>query len=212
MRGTAQQTSNFERTLFDPGTYPMTLKKIMCLWGKPTKFQPDGAPKIMFIWEYEAEGQTFELTDFLGFPKNFAYNDKSNFWKRVGEIAGVKLSSENADTVDLDLGEFIQSYDELVDHLQSKDERGNNEKAEVKGLIVGDQQLIGKQCQLVVKVWDADGKQGNEIAAVMQVGGGAGPRKPQKAAPTQAAASQQKPAAAPRAAAPAPVPAAELPY
>ena len=180
MRGLAQAQSNFERTLFDPGTYPMTPKKIMCLWGKPTQFQPDGAPKIMFIWEYEAEGQKYELTDFLGFPKNFAYNDKSNFWKRVGEIAGVKISSENAETVDLDLGDFIQSYDELVELLQTKDSKGGNEKAEVRGLTVGDQLLLGKQCQLVVKVWDANGKQGNEIAAVLQVGGGAGPLKPTK--------------------------------
>lgn len=188
MRGKAQPSSNFERTIFDPGTYSMTLKKIMCLWGKPTKFQPDGAPKIMFIWEYEADGQAYELSDFLGFPKGFAYNDKSNFWKRVGEIAGVKLSSENADTVDIDLGEFIQSYDELVEHLQGKDERGNNEKAEVQGLTVGGQQLLGKTCQLVVKVWESDGKQGNEIAAVMQMGGGAGPKRPSavKAAPAPA--------------------------
>jgi hypothetical protein len=194
MRGTAQQQNTFERTLFDPGTYPMTLKKALVMWGKPTQFQPDGAPKIMFVWEYEADGQTFELVDYLGFPKNFAFNDKSIFWKRVGEIAGTKITSENADTVDIDLGEFIQSYDELVDHLQSKDEKGNNEKAEVKGLTVGDQQLIGKTCQLVVKVWDSNGKQGNEIAAVLPMGGGAGPRKPQKQAaqPAPAPAAPQQ--------------------
>ncbi len=217
MRGTAQQQSTFERTLFDPGTYPMTLKKALVMWGKPTQFQPDGAPKIMFVWEYEADGQTFELVDYLGFPKNFAFNDKSIFWKRVGEIAGTKITSENADTVDIDLGEFIQSYDELVDHLQSKDEKGNNEKAEVKGLTVADQQLIGKTCQLVVKVWDSNGKQGNEIAAVMQVGGGTGPRKPQRQAAQPAAAPQQQaPASRPpaRPATPAPAPAIndEPPY
>lgn len=214
MKGTAQQQSNFERTVFDPGTYTMTLTKALCLWGKPTKFQPDGAPKIMFVWTYEADGQEFELTDFLGFPKNFAYNDKSNFWKRVGEIAGVKLTSDNAESVDIDLGDFIQSYDELVDHLQSKDDQGRNEKADVKALTVDGQSLLGKACQLVVKVWEADGKQGNEIAAVLQVGGGAGPRKPQRAAPTaQPAAPQSKtPPARPAPPAPTAAEKADLPF
>ena len=192
MKGLAQPQTNFERTLFDPGSYTMTLTKGLVMWGKPTKFQPEGAPKIMFVWEYEADGQTYEMVDYLGFPKNFAYNEKSNFWKRVAEIAGIKINSENAETVDLDLGEFIQTYDELVDHLQSKDERGNGEKAEVKGLSVGDQQLMGKKCELVVKVWTGDnGNQGNEIAAVMQIGGGAGPRKPQKTSAAPAAPQQQ---------------------
>ena len=187
MKGQAN-SSNFERTIFDPGTYTMTLTKALCMWGKPSQFQPDGAPKIMFIWTYEDDGQEFELADYLGFPKNFAYNDKSNFWKRVAEIAGITINSENAELVDLNLGEFIQSYAELVDHLQSVNSQGNSEKAEVKGLAVGDQQLIGKQCQLVVKIWEKDGKNGNEIAAVLQVGGGTGPRKPTKAGapkPTQ---------------------------
>lgn len=205
MKGSAQPTS-IEKTIFNPGTYDMTLKKIMCLWGKPSKFQPDGAAKIMFIWEYEVEGEKFELADYLGFPKNFAYNDKSNFWKRLGEIAGVRFSSENAETVDLDLGDFIQSYDELVDHLQTKDDQGKNEKADVRSLKVGDQSLIGKKCQLTVKVWEADGKQGNEIAAVLPIGGGAGPRKPGKAAPAPQAAPQQQARPPVRPVAPAPAP------
>ena len=193
MKGQAN-SSNFERTIFDPGTYNMTLTKALCMWGKPTQFQPDGAPKIMFVWEYEVDGQTFELPDYLGFPKNFAYNDKSNFWKRVAEIAGITINSENAELVDLDLGDFIQSYAELVEHLQSTNAQGNTEKAEVKSLTVGEQQLIGKQCQLVVKIWEKDGKSGNEIAAVLQIGGGTGPRKPQKAAPAPAAKAAPQPA------------------
>lgn len=213
MKGQAQSSSNFERTLFDPGTYTMTLTKALVLWGKATQYQPDGAPKILMVWEYESEGEKFELPDYLGFPKNFAYNDKSNFWKRVSEIAGVTINSDNAADVDLNLGEFIESYDELVDYLQTKDDRGNTAKAEVKGLSVGDQQLIGKACQLVVKVWEKDGKQGNDIAAVLPVGGGAGPRKPSKAPATQQAPQQQaKPPARPSAPAPAPAEGVDLPF
>lgn len=197
MKGQAQSSSNFERIVFDDGTYPMTLVKALIMMGKATQFQPEGAPKILMIWEYEAEGQKFELGDYLGFPKNFAYNDKSKFWKRLGEIAGVKLSSDNADTVDIDLGEFVQSYEELLDYINTKNDKGGMEKLEVKGLTVGDQQLIGKQCQLVVKTWTGDnGNTGNEIAAVMQVGGGAGPRKPQAQAKAAAPNAQQAPKAA----------------
>lgn len=215
MKGQAQNSSNFERTVFDDGTYTMTLVKALIMMGKPTQFQPEGAPKILMVWEYEAEGQKFELADFLGFPKNFAYNDKSKFWKRISEIAGVKISSENADTVDIDLGEFVQSYDELVEYINTKNDRGGLEKLEVQGLTVGDQQLMGKQCQLVVKTWDNGTSSGNEIAAVMQIGGGTGPRKPQAKAPAtqqppQAQTTSKPPA---RPAAPAPADAeADMPF
>ena len=193
MKGQAQSSSNFERTIFDEGTYQMKLVKSLVMMGKPSQYAPEGAPKIMFIWEYEVEGEKFELTDYLTFPKNFAYNDKSNFWKRVSEIAGVKIGSDNADTVDIDLGEFVQSYDELVDYINTKNDRGGLEKLEVQRLTVGNQSLMGKQCQLVVKQWrKQDGEVGgNQIAAVLQVGGGAGPRKPGAKAP----ATQQAPQA-----------------
>lgn len=194
MKGQAQSSSNFERTIFDEGTYQMKLVKILVMMGKPSQYAPEGAPKIMFVWEYEVEGEKYELTDFLTFPKNFAYNDKSNFWKRLGEIAGVKINSENADTVDIDLGEFVQTYPEMVEYINTKNDKGGLEKLEVKGLTVGDQQMLGKVCQLVVKQWRRDNGEvgGNEIAAVMQIGGGAGPRKPGKAA---APATQQVPQA-----------------
>jgi hypothetical protein len=193
MKGQAN-SSNFERTIFDPGTYNMTLAKAICMWGKPTQFQPDGAPKIMFVWKCEIEGQEYELVDYLGLPKNLAYNDKSKFWPRISEIAAVTINSDNVELFDMDLGDFIQSYAELCDHLQSTNSQGNSEKAEVKSLTVGDQQLMGKTCQLVVKIWEADGKSGNEIAAVLQIGGGTGPRKPQKAAAAPAAKSAPQPA------------------
>ncbi|WP_407540490.1 hypothetical protein Q0M94_03565 [Deinococcus radiomollis] len=203
MRGQAN-SSNFERTIFEPGQYTMTLTKALCMWGKPTQFQPEGAAKIMFVWKYEVDDQEYELVDYLGFPKNMKYNDKSNFWKRVGEIAGITIASENADLVDVDFGDFIQSYAELCDHLQSTNAQGNTEKAEVKSVTVGDQELLGKRCQLVVKVWEKDGKSGNEIAAVLQLGGGTGPRKPQKAAPAAAATRPAPQAALVSAGAPAP--------
>lgn len=193
MKANASSAGNYERTLFPEGVYPMTLKKAFVMWGKPNQYAPDGAPKIAMIWEYDdGEGGTFELMDFLTFPKNFGYNDKSNFWKRVSEIAGVVINKDNVEMVDMNLGEFIQSYDELIEHIRSTNDQGKPERADVQGLTVGDQELIGKTCQLVVKVWNNNGQEGNNIASVMQVGASQRPVKPQRTA-TPAA----KPAAAP---------------
>ena len=212
LKGQSKTSSTFERTVFDPGMYTMRLTKALVMMGKPTKFQPEGAPKILMVWEMEHEGEKFELADYLGFPKNFAYNEKSNFWKRIAEIAGVTINNENAGDVDLDLGEFIQSYDELLEHIQSVGDQGRPEKAEVKSITVNGQELLGKQCQLVVKVWTGEsGNQGNEIASVMQLGGGGGPKRP-SAAKAAAPAPQQAKPATPR---PAPAPAAataDLPF
>ncbi|MFC4426280.1 hypothetical protein [Deinococcus navajonensis] len=207
MKANAESGPTFERTVFPEGVYPMTLKKAFVMWGKPNQYAPEGAPKIAMIWEYKDEdGNPFELMDFLTFPKNFAYNDKSNFWKRVSEIAGMPINKENVGDVDLDLGEFIQSYDELIEHIRSTDSQGKAEKADVKGLTIGDQQLLGKKCQLVVKVWNNNGQEGNNIASVMQIGATQKPLKPQRQASAAQAAPQStskppaRPAPAPTAA------------
>lgn len=194
MKATAQQSSNFERTIFPEGMYPMTLKKSFVMWGKPSQYAPEGAPKIAMIWEYtDEEGATFELMDFHTFPKDFAYNDKSNFWKRLAEIAGVTITKDNVQSLDVDInfGEFIQSYDELIEHIKSSNDQGRPEKAEVLALTVSGKDMIGKQCQLVVKVWQNGDKEGNTIASVIQMGAAQKPLKPQKAAPKQQAPTKQ---------------------
>ncbi|EYB67046.1 hypothetical protein DEIPH_ctg052orf0044 [Deinococcus phoenicis] len=212
LTGQSKESSNFERTLFPEGTYDMVLDKALVLMGKPTKFQAEGAPKIMFIWKWtDDEGQDFELVDYLGFPKNMKWNEKSAFWKRAGEIAGLALNNENAGLLDLDLGEFIQSYAELVEHIQGMNDQGKPEKAEVKSLTVDGQELLGKKCRLVVGIWNNGEKEGNEIAKVMQIAAAGGPKKPMKAAPAPAAAPQQKMAPARPAPVPAPVAAGASP-
>lgn len=200
LKGQSKESSNFERTIFPEGTYDMVLDKALVMMGKPTKFQPEGAPKIMFVWKWtDDEGGEFELVDYLGFPKNMKWNEKSAFWKRAGEIAGLTFNNENAGLLDLDLGEFIQSYDELVEHIQSVNDQGKSEKAEVKSLTVDGQELLGKKCRLVVGIWNNGEKEGNEIAKVMQIAAAGGPRRPTKAAPAQAAAPAQKLMDAPKA-------------
>jgi hypothetical protein len=183
LKGQSKESSNFERTLFPEGTYDMTLDKALVMMGKPSQYAPEGAPKIMFIWKWvDEDGTEFELTDYLGFPKNMKWNEKSAFWKRAGEIAGQTFTNENAGALDMDLGEFIQSYAELVDHISSVNDQGRPEKIEVKSLTVNDIELLGVQRRLVVGVWDNGEKQGNEIAKVMQIGAAQKPVKPSRVA------------------------------
>jgi len=218
LKGQSKDSSNFERTLFPEGTYDMTLEKALVMMGKPTQYAPEGAPKIMFVWKWADEsGEEFELTDYLGFPKNMKYNEKSTFWKRAGEIAGLTLNSDNAGLLDIDLGEFITSYAELLEHITSPNDKGGTEKADVTSLTVGEQQLLGKKCRLVVGIWNNGEKEGNEIAKVMQIGAGAGgPKRPSKAAPAQATAPSQKlidaPKPAPRPSSTEPMHTADLPF
>ncbi|MDV6376464.1 hypothetical protein [Deinococcus arenicola] len=212
LQGQANAGGDYERTLFPEGLYTMTLTKAMVMWGKPSQYAPEGSPKIAMIWEYDdGEGNKFELMDYLSFPKNFGYNEKSKFWKRVGEIAGAPINKDNVGAVGLDLGEFIQSYDELIEHIRSTNDQGRAEKADVLKLTVAGQELMGKACQLVVKVWSNDGKEGNEVASVMQVGEARKPMKPAAKAPAQ---QNSKPPARPvqPAQAPAPVGAADMPF
>lgn len=191
MKGNATTTGDFEKTLFPEGVYPMRLARAFVHWGKPSKFAPEGQAKIAMIWEWaDEDGNTFELMDYLTFPKNFGYNEKSNFWKRVSEVAAVAINAQNVGDVDLDLGEFIESYEELVDHIRSTNDQGRPEKAEVKSLKVGSQELIGKSCQLVVKVWQDGDRSGNDVASVMQLGASQRPQRPQRASAPRPAAQE----------------------
>jgi hypothetical protein len=216
LKGQSKESSNFERTIFPEGTYDMTLEKALVMMGKPTQYAPEGAPKIMFVWKWtDEDGGEFELTDYLGFPKNMKYNEKSVFWKRAGEIAGLTLNNENAGLLDMDLGEFITSYDELLEHIKSNNDQGRPEKAELTSLTVDGQELLGKKCRLVVGIWNNGEKEGNEIAKVMQIGAAQRPMKPQPVTKSTAPAAQAaaRPAARPAAPAQQAAPGAdELPY
>lgn len=200
LKGQSKGSSNFERTLFPEGTYDMTLESVTVYLGKPTKYAPNGAVKVIFTWKYtDEEGETFELPHFVGFPKNIKWNEKSAFWKHIAEIAGVPHADETATATDMDFKEMIESYEELVETVNEKDERGNNCKAHFTTLTVHGKELLGKKCRLVVGIWTGeDGNQSNEIAKVMQIGTAAsGPKKGglQKAEPLMEAPKAPRPAA-----------------
>lgn len=189
---TGQRKETNDRPLWPEGVYPCKLVKAFVMRGKPTQFNKDGNIKMGFIWTFkDDEGNEFELADFVNVPKNFKYNEKSNYWKRLGEMAGITITNDNVDAVVLDLG-FIESYDELVEACDSKNDQGNLEKPSVKSLSVNGQELIGCARQLVVKIWRNDeGKEGNEITSMLAIDGPkAGPKK---AAPKGQAAPAQEP-------------------
>lgn len=190
LNGTAKPelSNTTERTLLEEGTYPATLVKAVVLMGKPSAFQPEGAPKIMLIWateEQDADGNPVEVVDYLGFPKNIAYNEKSKFWGRLGEIVGVRTNSQNAGNLGISFGALdsqITSYQALVDHINTPGDNGKTLKAPVEGLSWDGQELIGAQRTLIVKVWDNGQRQGNEIAAVIGAKKAAGKPAAQPAA------------------------------
>lgn len=191
LTGTGKAESNFERIVLEEGTYPATLTKAVVMMGKPTQFQPEGAPKILMVWAVEVEGETYEVADYLGFPKNIAYNEKSKFWAKVGEIMGVKVSSENAGQFGISFGKldsFIDSYGALIEHISTPGDNGKNEKAEVARMTWGAEDMLGVKRQLVLKIWEANGNSGNDIAAIMGAKKSGGVRKQGAAVPARQAA------------------------
>lgn len=200
LHGTAKTETNFERVVLDEGVYDAKLIKAIVLKGKPTQYQPEGAPKIMLVWEVGEGDDAVEVVDYLGFPKNLAYNEKSKFWKKLGEIVGEKISSENAARWGISFGEldnFIQSYEDLVEHINTPTDNGKTEKAEVVRMTWGPNDVLGVRRQLVLKIWESDnGNTGNDITAIMGAKKGAKP-KPKPAAAEHALPQAQGQLAAP---------------
>ena len=192
--GQPKTESNFERTLFDEGQYEMTLTKAIVMMGKPTQFAPEGAPKVMMIWETEIDGEKFEFTDFVGLPKNLKWNEKSIFWKRIAEIFGITNNNDVAIKFGIGFGKldsFIDSYDALIEHISTIGDNGKNERAEVARMTYASEDILGIKRTLILKQWDNGEKQGNEIAAIMGAKKAGGVRKPGAAKPGGLEVDQQ---------------------
>lgn len=168
-----------ERPVREEDTYTMKLGRIFCRWGKPTQWAPDGAPKIAFVWEWadEETGEVHDLADWHNFPKNFSFNEKGAFWKRIGEIVGLPITRENAPEIGIDLGESVSTFAGLLEVLQE-----SKDNLDVVSLKFGNQELIGLERRLLIGVWERDGRSGNSVEKVMQL-----KKAPlrQQAAPTQ---------------------------
>lgn len=198
-----QKAEGFERIILDEGMYDMRLVKVMAMQGKPSQFAPEGAAKIMMIWEWVDEDgshfktdddQPYALVDMLGLPKNLRYNEKSNYWKRLSGIAGQTINNDNIDMVEHDFGPFVGSYDDIVELITSPDIEKPDKlgKAPVTSIMVGGAEQIGKICRLVVKKTQSDtdkAKFYNNIESVLQLQA-AGPKKPPAGKKTAAPAAQ----------------------
>lgn len=164
----AKKSKSFDREVIKAGTYRgFKLDRITCMMGKPTKWAPDGAPKLMFVYSRPRKDKDpFEVAHFLSLPKEFQYHKKGKIWGHLGELVGETISDKNAEEVEFDAGDFISSYDELMEAINTADDKGNLEKVDM-GVSYKGVALVGREYTLTLGVWtnDADEK-GNEIKAI----------------------------------------------
>jgi hypothetical protein len=237
--GGQQKSEGFDRFIFDEGFYDMKLVKVMGLMGKPNQFHPEGQPKLMMVWrwvdengtEYQNESdQPYELVELMGMPKNFAYNEKTAYWKRLSEIAGFAINNETIGATAHDFGDFILSFADILEVIENADADKPDKKGNVTAVsvMVNGVEQLGKICKLVVKKTPSDKDPKvfyNNIGSVVQAQASqpkrppapkAAPAQP-KAAPAAQAAPAQQARSAPRPTAPAVEPqfdeeGNELPY
>lgn len=226
LNGTQNTGTSFERTVLDEGIYDMKLVKVMGYMRDGTPQFPEPKPAMMMIWSwcdehgnlYQTDDkQTYDLVDVLGMPTNFAYNEKSGYWKRLSEIAGFAINNDTIALTGHDFGDFILSFEDIIEVISHPDAEKPDKKGKVTAVSVevnGVEQL-GRVCKVVVK--KQPGKKDpkkffNSIGSVMQAEASQPKRPPTRptAAPVaQAAPAQSAPPARP--ARPAPAPAGQKP-
>ena len=220
---------NFERHVFDEGIYDMKLVRVMGYMREGTAEFPEPKPALMMIWNWcdengnvyqSDDNQTYDLVDVLGMPKEFSFNQKSGYWKRLSEISGFTITKDTVGLTAHDFGDFITSWEDILDVIGNPDADKPEKKGKVTATSVevnGVEQL-GRVCKIVVKKVPSarDPKKFfNNVGSVMQAEASQPKRPPARAAQPTTAPQQQAPASRPaRPATPAPAPAGteDLPF
>ncbi|GEM45882.1 hypothetical protein [Deinococcus cellulosilyticus] len=216
--------SNFERTIFPTAEYPMTLTKIIVNMSQEREITEGGVrktipakPQAIFVWTYtDAENTTFDFSDYVGLPKNFAFNEKSTYWKRLGAIAGISVNNENVGELAHDLPDWVSfpagmapdqmaasAFEQIINFIttENPDRPGKTMSFALPGVYFNDQNLIGQQrrlfitCETYVKADKTQGQK-NKLQSIMPMENAA-PPKLGKAAPSTPA-SAPAPVAAPK--------------
>lgn len=217
--GTQNAATTYDKHIFDEGIYDMKLLKVMGYLREGTAEFPEPKPAMMMIWSWcddqgnlyqNDEGQTYDLVDVLGMPANFAYNDKSGYWKRLSEISGFTITKATVGETAHDFGDFILSFADVLEVIGSPDAEKPDKKGKVTAVSVevnGVEQL-GRVCKLVVK--KQPGKKDpakffNNIGSVMQAQASQPKRPPTRPAAAPAGQTQSGPPARPTQPAPAAV-------
>lgn len=172
----ARQQQDFDRVTFPAGPSTFTLESLKARHFD-SKFKDEGQIKIMAVWKDE-EGD--EFLDFLGCPKEFAYNEKSAFWNRIAALAGLgrKLTEDDLELfelsvegVDEDSETPWEDFTALIYKADGKpylNEHGKPNMVKVPSITYKGEELIGKQAVLnLKKKFDDKGNEmeGNSIAA-----------------------------------------------
>jgi hypothetical protein len=218
----AAGTGDFKRELLDEGVYDMKLVKIIGIMRDGTSEYPDPKPSLLCIWAWceptgalyeNEEGKNYEVIEFLGMPtgmpNRLKYHEKTGYYKRLSEIAGVPIANqEDVKKIGHDFGDFISTWEDVLEVISHPDAEKPDKKGKVyvEQLHVSGVEQLGRVCRVVVK--KVSGKKDptkfyNNISAVMQLET-AGPKRPptakKAAAPTQDTApttSAPRPAARP---------------
>lgn len=178
--GKGQQSGETNRFQGDPGTYIFALKEIIVDEGSEYEDKSKKYPQARFVWE-DADGDTFS-DSFIRIPLGFRLNDKAKWTNRLSALVGRPLTDEDAARVSIDLGDDIQSYDDLADAVSEVTDSGRGAFLKVLALDFEGQSLFGRQAQLTLGV-NASGYNTCAAAGASPLPSSGGKKK--KAAPVE---------------------------
>lgn len=139
---------NEDRFQADPGTYQFTLVEIVIDQGTDFEDKSIKYPQARLVWE-DADGDRYH-DSFVKIPKGFQLNDKAKWTNRLAALVGRPLTDDDAMRFNLDLGEEINSYDELCQAVEEKQDNGRPVTLKVLALDFEDVSLFGRQALLTL--------------------------------------------------------------
>lgn len=150
---------------WDVGTYQFKLVEIQ--FGLATSQFKEGAfPAARFVFA-DVDGERLESSP-IPLPSGLRYNDKSNFWKYIGALAGRNLSED--DVVSLDLDGDYPTFDSLK-NLPQFFVKGETPVL-AKSIMVNGQELIGtdRECLINLDTYESkSGQMRNKITGIIPV-------------------------------------------
>lgn len=139
-----------DRFQADPGTYQFKLVEIVLDQGTDFDDKSIKFPQARLVWEDE-DGDKYH-DSFVRIPKGFQLNDKAKWTNRLSALVGRPLTDEDAMKFNLDLGEDINSYDDLCEAVGEKQDNGRPVTLKVLALDYEGVTLFGRTALLTLGV------------------------------------------------------------
>ena len=208
-----QGNGGFTRELLEDGVYDMKLVRISAYLKDGTQEYPEPQAKLRFTWAWvddqgnlyeNDEGRNYTVSDDVNmptaFPLGMKYHEKTTLYKRLSDICGQPITDQAAvKQIGVDLGDFIQNFDEIMEVISNPMEGKPDRKGfvPVQGIAVFGVEQIGRVCKIVVK--KTPGKKDatkfyNNVASIMQAQASQPKRPPARAAAPQQSAPPARPA------------------